>query len=55
MSKSNYYWVSLLLCLRLIIWMNPEAPVLHIYDLVLVMGLLVGLWACNRNVAFLDF
>lgn len=55
MSKSNLYWVSLLLCLRLVIWMNPDAPILHVYDPVLGLGLLAGMWVSNRDVAFLDF
>ncbi|MBS2036105.1 hypothetical protein JST97_14040 [bacterium] len=54
MSKSSLYWVSLVLCLRLIIWMNPEGPILHLYDPLLGLGILAWLWASNRNVAFLD-
>lgn len=55
-QRNALSWLALLLCLRLVAWMDPEPMILQIYDSVFCLALISGLWATSqpRRRAYLD-
>jgi hypothetical protein len=41
--------LALLLCLRLLAWMDSDPMILQIYDSVFCLALLSGLWASSQS------
>ncbi|MFN8610575.1 MAG: hypothetical protein U0931_23750 [Vulcanimicrobiota bacterium] len=54
MCKNCLFWMLLVLCLRLIIWVNPGPTDLQVYDVVLCLALISKFCASSRPHAFLD-